>query len=84
MPQPAAPREMLKGIPDAELPKVHGFEEGKPRFASWVAATAGTDGPPLLAYWRVGLGTAAALTVDPEAPGEEPMSEDPKRPQESP
>jgi hypothetical protein len=70
VPQPAAPREMLKGIPDAELPKVHGFEEGKPRFASWVAATAGTDGPPLLAYWRVGLGTAAALTVDPEAPGE--------------
>ncbi|MHC4729675.1 MAG: VWA domain-containing protein, partial [Planctomycetota bacterium] len=67
--EPGAPRDMLKGLGDEELPEVAGVEEGKPRFASWTAARAGTDGPPLLAYWRFGLGTAAALTVDPEASG---------------
>jgi len=63
-----APREMLKGLEDPELPRVAAVEEGKPRFASWVAARAGADGPPLLAYWRIGLGTAAALAIDVEAP----------------
>ena len=73
--EPGAPRDMLKGLSDEELPEVAGVEEGKPRFASWTAARAGADGPPLLAYWRFGLGTAAALTVDPEAPGAGPLRE---------
>jgi len=72
---PSAPREMLKGIPDAELPKVAGVEEGKTRLASWVAARAGEGGPPVAAYWRVGLGTAAVLAVDPEAPGSRELRE---------
>jgi hypothetical protein len=66
---------MLKGVPDADLPEVAGVEEGRPRFASWVAARAGPDGPPLLAYGRVGLGTAAALAVDPEAPSAQGLRE---------
>jgi Mg-chelatase subunit ChlD len=73
--EPGAPRDMLKGMADEELPEVAGVEEGKPRFASWTAARAGPDGPPLLAYWRFGLGTAAALTVDPEAPGAKRLRE---------
>ncbi|MHC4971658.1 MAG: vWA domain-containing protein [Planctomycetota bacterium] len=73
--EPGAPRDMLKGMPDEELPEVAGVEEGKPRFASWTAARAGADGPPLLAYWRFGLGTAAALTVDPEASGAKKLRE---------
>jgi Mg-chelatase subunit ChlD len=64
------PRDMLKGIEDDDLPRVAAPEEGEPRFASWVAARAGADGPPLLAYFRFGLGTSAALVVDPEAPAE--------------
>jgi len=68
VPEPGAPLDMLKGITPAELPKVRAPEEGKPRFASWVAARAGEA--PLLAYFRLGLGTAAAFTVDPEAPAE--------------
>ncbi len=68
VPEPGAPLDMLKGIPLAELPEVAAPEEGKPRFASWVAARAGEV--PLLAYFRLGLGTAAAFTVDPEAPAE--------------
>ncbi|MFQ5844863.1 MAG: VWA domain-containing protein, partial [Planctomycetota bacterium] len=65
---PAAPRDALRGIPDDRLPRVAGFEEGEPRFASWTAARAGRDGPPVLVYHRVGLGTAAALAFDPESP----------------
>jgi len=68
VPEPGAPLDMLKGIPPEELPKVAAPEEGKPRFASWVAARAAEA--PLLAYFRLGLGTAAAFTVDPEAPAE--------------
>jgi Mg-chelatase subunit ChlD len=70
-----APRDMLKGLEDDELPRVAGAEEGKPRFASWTAARAGADGPPLVAYWRFGLGTAAVLTVDPEASGAKQLRE---------
>lgn len=70
VPEPGAPLDMLKGIPAEELPRVAAPEEGKPRFASWVAVRAGAEGPPLLAYFRLGLGSAAALTVDPEAPAE--------------
>lgn len=73
--EPGAPRDMLKGLRDDELPEVAGVEEGKPRFASWTAARAGADGPPLLAYWRFGLGTAAVLTVDPEASGAKRLRE---------
>lgn len=73
--EPGAPRDMLKGLRDDELPEVAGVEEGRPRFASWTAARAGADGPPLLAYWRFGLGTAAALTVDPEASGAQRLRE---------
>ena len=70
----SAPREMLKGVSDADLPEVSGVEESKPRFAAWVAARAddgeeGQPGTPLLAYRRIGLGTTAAFMVDPEAPG---------------
>ncbi len=66
--EPGAPLDMLKGIPPEELPKVAAPEDGKPRFASWVAARAGPS--TLLAYFRLGLGSAAAFTVDPEAPVE--------------
>ena len=73
---PAAPREMLKGIEDDDLPEVAGVEKGEPRFASWIAARAGDDeGPPLVAYWRVGLGTAAVLATDPEATGNRTLRE---------
>jgi hypothetical protein len=61
---------MLKGFEPGDLPKVAAPEHGTPRFASWVAARAGEEGAPLLAYFRLGLGTAAALTVDPESPVE--------------
>jgi hypothetical protein len=61
---------MLKGLEAEDLPKVAAPEEGRLRFAAWVAARAGEEGPPLLAYFRLGLGTAAVLTVDPEAPAE--------------
>lgn len=71
--EPQAPRDMLKGLKDEELPKVAAPEEGKPRFASWVAARAGPEGPPLLAYFRLGLGSSAALTVDPEARAEQEL-----------
>jgi len=54
---------------------VAGVEQGEPRFSAWVAARAGTDGPPVLAYHRVGLGTAAALLVGPEAPGGRALAE---------
>jgi Mg-chelatase subunit ChlD len=66
---PSAPREMLKGLPDDELPEVAGYEEGQARFASWTAVRAGEGGPPLLVYGRIGLGTVAALLVDPESEG---------------
>ncbi len=69
VPDPAAPREAFRGIADAALPEVGGVEEGRLRFAAWSAARAGEGGPPLLAYRRVGLGTCAALTVDPEGEG---------------
>jgi Mg-chelatase subunit ChlD len=78
--EPLAPRDMLKGIRDEELPKVAAPEEGKARFASWVAARAGAEGPPLLAYFRLGLGTVAALTVDPEAPAETELRAHPELP----
>jgi len=64
---PAVPRDMLKGVADAALPAVAGFEAGTLRFSAWAAAFAGEDGPPLLGYWRVGLGQVAVWTVDPEA-----------------
>ncbi|HEX5137127.1 MAG TPA: VWA domain-containing protein [Planctomycetota bacterium] len=70
VPEPGAPLDMLKGFEEDELPKVAAPEEGKLRFAAWVAARAGDEGPPLLAYFRLGLGTAAVLTVDPESPVE--------------
>jgi Mg-chelatase subunit ChlD len=76
--EPGAPLDMLKGIPPEELPKVAAPEEGKPRFASWVAARAGPS--PLLAYFRLGLGSAAALTVDPEAPAEGALRAHPEFP----
>ncbi|MHC4932207.1 MAG: VWA domain-containing protein [Planctomycetota bacterium] len=75
VPDPSAPREMLKGMKEAELPEVAGVEEGELRFAAWAAARAGEGGPPLLAYSRVGLGTTAALMVDPEAPGARELRE---------
>jgi len=67
----SAPREMFKGVPDEELPEVSGIEPSKPRFASWVAASAGEGDEkiPFVAYRRLGLGTTAALLVDPEARG---------------
>ena len=71
---PGAPREMLKGIADKDLPEVAGVEAGKLRFAAWSAVRAGEGGPPLLAYGRVGLGTAAVLAIDPEAPGARALS----------
>ncbi len=64
---PAVPREMLAGVEDDRLPAVAGFEEGKLRFSAWSAALAGIDGPPLLSYWRVGLGRVAVFAADPEA-----------------
>jgi len=64
---PLAPREALLGVEDGALPTVHGFEEGTPRLAAWVAARAGAEGPPVLAYHRAGLGTVAALAIDPDA-----------------
>jgi len=70
-----APRDMFEGVADADLPEVAGVEEGKPRFGSWVTARAGDQGPPLLAYGRVGLGTAAVLAVDPEAPASRALRE---------
>jgi Mg-chelatase subunit ChlD len=73
--EPGAPRDMLRGLRDEELPEVAGVEKGEPRFASWTAARAGERGPPLLVYWRFGLGTAATLTVDPEAPGARALRE---------
>jgi len=63
----AAPRGMFKGVEEDRLPDVASVEEGKPRFASWVAARA--DKTPLVAYRRVGLGTSGALMVDPESRG---------------
>jgi len=68
---PSAPREMFKGVKDAELPEVSGVEPSKPRFASWAAASAGEgdESYPVVAYRRVGLGTSAALMVDPESRG---------------
>ncbi|MHC4952371.1 MAG: VWA domain-containing protein [Planctomycetota bacterium] len=81
----SAPREMFLGIPDDELPDVGGIEQSKPRFASWVAASAAPekkngadegDGPaPVVAYRRVGLGTSATLMVDPESRGGAPLRE---------
>ena len=67
----SAPREMFKGVPDEELPEVAGVEPGKLRFASWAAASAGEDEAksPVIAYRRVGIGTSAALMIDPEARG---------------
>lgn len=62
-----APRDALKGIADADLPEVTGVEEGTLRLGAWTAARAGPEGPPVIAYRRIGLGTSAALTVDPEA-----------------
>ncbi|MGQ0614910.1 MAG: vWA domain-containing protein [Planctomycetaceae bacterium] len=75
---PGAPRDALAGVPDEELPKVAEVEEGAPRFAAWVAARAGDAETPVLAYWRYGLGTAAALTVDPEAPSARALREHPE------
>jgi Mg-chelatase subunit ChlD len=68
--EPGAPLDMLKGFPQDELPRVAAPEKGELRFAAWVAARAGEEGTPLLAYFRLGLGTAAVLTVDPESPVE--------------
>jgi len=78
--EPGAPLDMLKGLLPEELPKVAAPEEGKLRFASWVAARAGPAGPPLLAYFRLGLGSAAALTVDPESPVETGLRSSPELP----
>jgi hypothetical protein len=68
--EPGAPLDMLKGFKPEELPRVAAPEEGELRFAAWVAARAGEDGPPLVSYFRLGLGTAAVLTADPESPVE--------------
>jgi Ca-activated chloride channel family protein len=70
---PAVPRDALRGLADERLPSVVAPERGTPRFAAWVAARA--KGVPVLAYWRFGLGTVAALTVDPEAPFERALRE---------
>jgi len=75
VPDAGAPREMFLGLKDKQLPEVAGVEKSKLRFASWSAAQAGKQGPPLLAYARVGLGTSAALLVDPEAPGSKKLRE---------
>ncbi len=80
VPEPGAPLDMLKGFKAGELPKVAAPEEGKLRFAAWTAARAGEEGPPLLAYFRLGLGTAAVLTVDPEAPAETGLRGSPELP----
>jgi hypothetical protein len=58
---------MLKGVPDEDLPRVAHVEKGEPRFAAWVAVRDEEERRPVLAYRRVGLGTSAALLVDPEA-----------------
>ncbi|MFB3067100.1 MAG: VWA domain-containing protein, partial [Planctomycetota bacterium] len=78
---PAAPREALRGIPDAGAPEVANFEQGTLRFASWTAARGGEDGPPVLVYRRIGLGTAAALAFDPEGPHNGALREHPAFPQ---
>jgi len=74
---PSAPREMFKGIPDEELPEVSGVEPSKPRFASWVAASAGEgeEESPVVAYRRFGIGTSAALLLDPESRGAQALRE---------
>jgi Mg-chelatase subunit ChlD len=74
----SAPRGMFKGIEQEKLPEVAAVEEGKPRFASWVAAQA--DGKPMLVYRRVGLGTSGALMVDPESRGGHALREHPEFP----
>jgi len=75
VPDPTVPREAFRGLEDDALPEVASPERGRPRFLAWVAARAGDDGPPALAYWRYGLGTVAALTVDPEAASERALRE---------
>jgi hypothetical protein len=74
-PDAGAPREMFLGLKDEQLPEVAGVEESKLRFAAWTAARAGEGGPPLVAYARMGLGTSAALMVDPEAAGGKTLRE---------
>ncbi|MEM8885225.1 MAG: VWA domain-containing protein [Planctomycetota bacterium] len=74
----AAPPGMFKGIEPETLPEVAGIEESKPRFASWSAARGGDEGPSLLAYRRIGLGTSAALMTDPEARGGRTLREHPE------
>ncbi len=77
---PTAPRDALAGIGDDALPNVAEVEEGTLRFAAWVAARAGDADTPVLAYWRYGLGTAAAITVDPEAAPSRALREHPEFP----
>jgi Mg-chelatase subunit ChlD len=74
-PDEGAPREMFLGLKDEALPEVAGVEESELRFAAWTAARAGEGGPPLVAYARMGLGTSAALMVDPESHGGKALRE---------
>lgn len=62
-PSPAGPSAFLKGINTDQLPPLTGYVASSPRErAGIILETHRRD--PLLAYWRIGLGKAAAFTSD--------------------